>query len=293
MRHRVAWFILGVLVGSLFLVSAHSSDAKSPCSDSILGSRSSMGFTIQGPLNWSPRPVLTEIPNKVILQIQKLNPEIIHNTVHISTIVSRQEDDVLYSLFVSKNNGNRVWYVEWNRNSSRILRIGVIQFKLVENTTHRETKYLGQVLGNKMKVVKTFHEEKLRAVSPESLGSIYIVTAWESFEWYLQNPITGKESLTAKTVAKGRFYIDYGNRILGINDMSYDWRDTGVTQCSFNHNTEGVGTISGTVYVDAKYLIPTIPLGIHFDSHPRVYVDAWTHVSGNAWGNKSVGRPWC
>ncbi|WP_457742315.1 hypothetical protein, partial [Thermococcus sp.] len=220
----MVWFVLGVLVGSLFLVSAHSSDAKGPCSDGILVPRSSIGFTIQGPLNWSPRPVLTEIPNKVVLQIQELNPKIIHNTVHIGTLVSRQEDDVLYSLFVSKNNGNRVWYVEWNRNSNRILRIGVIQFKLVENTTHRETKYFGQVLGNKMKVVKTFHQEKLRAVSPESLGSIYIVTAWESFEWYLQNPITGKESLTTKTVAKGRFYIDYGNRILGINDMSYDWR---------------------------------------------------------------------
>ncbi|CAD5244555.1 hypothetical protein [Thermococcus camini] len=293
MKKAITWFLVGVILGNLLLVYANTDSPENNRGRELLTPKSSMGFEIQGPLNWSPRPVLTEIPSELVTQLQQLNPKIPEDTVHIGTLVFEKKG-IMYSLFVDKDTDN-VWYAQWDKNSNRLLNVGTVRFKLLENTTRRESKYVGWAFGNRVKLVETFHTEKLQATDPGILSSVYIITAWQSYEWYLENPITGEDSLTTKTVAKGKFYVDYGNRILGVDDLSYDYQVLGVIKCSFSSHTSGVGTVSAGVYADASYMFWDLlsPVATHWDAHPRVFVDAWTNVDGDSWGNKWIGGPWC
>lgn len=289
MRQKMVWFLLGVLLGSLMLVYAGNppNNLEEGChSDTMpaLLAKASSNYSIQGPFNWTPRPISKQLPVEV-LNLAKSKYPPLRNANYVVTILNK---DANYSIFQS---GDKVIYLKWD--FERNMEIGNIKFKLVINNTKVSSKEVGSALGYKFKVIKTIHINKWRATAPTTLNNLYIVTASATYTWYAKSPITGKESKWSETTAKGKFYVDYGNAIVGISDMSSEWHDTGVTVCSFDHESRGVGSVSGEVYADAKYLVPSIPLGIHLDAHARVYVDAWTNVDTDWWGNKGVGRPWC
>ncbi len=289
MRQKVVWFILGVLVGSLMLVYAaaptiHPGGKCARTGLAILSAGSHSNYTIQGPFNWTPRPVSKKLPVEIFKLVTSRHPAL-RDSNHLVTLIHKR---VNYSIF-EVGSGN-LMYVEWSH--GKIMNIGEIHFEPIESSTKTSSKTMGSILGHRFKVVAILCVTKWRAVTPKTLNSLYMVTASETYTWYTVSPITGKEFKWSETTAKGKFYVDYGNAVVGISDMSSEWHDKGVTACSFSHGKDGANTVSGEVYADAKYLVPT-PLGIHFDAHARVYVDAWTNVDTDSWGNKGVGRPWC
>ncbi|WP_456399065.1 hypothetical protein, partial [Palaeococcus sp. (in: euryarchaeotes)] len=94
--------------------------------------------------------------------------------------------------------------------------------------------------------------------------------AWKEYTWSL-----GSSEWT-KTVAKGKFWVDYGNKILSVIDLSYENHEFGVIKCSFSSHTTGVGTVEAGVYADASYMFWDFisPVADHWNSHPRCL---WMH----------------
>ncbi|KUO40608.1 MAG: hypothetical protein AVW05_03450 [Hadesarchaea archaeon DG-33] len=122
-----------------------------------------------------------------------------------------------------------------------------------------------------------------------SHSTIYIVYASCIHSWYFDG------SRATKTVAYGKFTVDYGNAVIAVKDLSYYWNDWYIYTCSFSSSVTGIGTIEATVKADASYFnIAGCPfLATHFDSHPRVSVDAWKYIDRWSFGNKWLGGCFC
>ncbi len=273
MKQKIVWFIFGILLGSMFLVYADRGFRNScKCSTNIeeLHASGTLNYTIKGPYNLTPREVMLSLP----LEGAKILNKKIQGAKHIATFPVK---GAYYSIFQKSSNPlTDSFYVIWDKNG--IKEIDKLKFKILEEKM--ETKASGK---------ETFYYIKAQVSNVGALSTVYVITAEYTYTWSIG------DAVWSKTVAKGTFWVDYGNKILSVNDLSYEYHPWGVIKCSFSSHTSGVGTVSAGVYADASYMFWDLlsPVAAHWDAHSRVFVDAWTNINGYGWGNKWIGGPWC
>jgi len=133
---------------------------------------------------------------------------------------------------------------------------------------------------------KVFKSESPLLDEVHSRSDIYTIYASCVHTWYL----AGHQA--AKNVAYGKFYVDEGNAVVSVSDLSScketEWY---IWMCSFSSSKSGVGTFTAQVNTDTHMLMPAgCPIiADHFDSYPRVAVDAWLNVERSSLGNKWLG----
>jgi len=203
---------------------------------------------------------------------------------HIGTL---SEGSLRYSIIeIGSKFPPRAYYVIWDNAS--VKGFGELRFRITKENSNSEIIHKHTILtihGRRTVQVVTWKNFKVAEVSNvESLKNIKVILAEYVYVWKW---VGGKDTL-AKTAAKGRFWVDYGNRVMDVDDLSWEYHDMKVGLCSFSHSVDN-GPISAGVYADAHYHM----LFRHFDSHPRVFVNAWGEVDFDGYGNKWNGGIRC
>ena len=141
--------------------------------------------------------------------------------------------------------------------------------------------------GDETNFMKKFSLESPLLDEVHSHSNIYIVYASTSHEWH----VAGTQA--TRIVAYGKFYVDEGNAVVSVSNLSSYYKETAwyIWTCSFSSSKSGVGTFTAQVNTDTHMLMPAgCPIITdHFDSYPRVAVDAWLDVKHWSSGNKWLG----
>ncbi|AMM53219.1 hypothetical protein [Pyrococcus kukulkanii] len=220
----------------------------------------------------------TEISNYLVKQVG------IKTFKHVGTL---SKDSLHYSVIEVKDQfPPKAYYVVWDKTG--VKKFGELKFKVIKESSKSDVigEYTILTIYGKKKV-KVIAQKSFKVAEVDNVKSLKTIKVVLAEYVYIWTWVGEKDTLT-KTGAKGKFWVDYGNKIVDVDDLSWEYHDMKVGLCSFSHHTDD-GPLSAGVYADAHYHLAFR----HFDSHPRVFVNAWAEVDFDGYGNKWNGKPSC
>ncbi len=174
------------------------------------------------------RAVIKELePHVEEAIIKLLNCSNVVRVTHIATFPEGGVNYTVIEVTEPSSNTTTIYYVSWtSAGGFRVLDYGRARFEVVAsgdsgwvmklNTTN---VYVGDVPG-RLEVLERGGYRVVRLTDvPEPLRRIYVVTVYDV------GVIKLNSEVIANATAAGRFYVDYENMVLWVDDLSSEWHD--------------------------------------------------------------------
>ncbi|MBP1910867.1 hypothetical protein [Thermococcus stetteri] len=98
MQREIVWLLVGIVLGNLLLV--YASNPATKCGSGVipaLWAKVSSNYSIQGPFNWTPRPISKKLPAEV-LKLAKSKYPTLRDATYIVTLINK---DANYSILAA------------------------------------------------------------------------------------------------------------------------------------------------------------------------------------------------